>query len=529
MRDDDVVEATALAVVSDLADPPGCVVADRYRLTTVLGHGANADVYRAHDERLGREVAVKLFHPGQGATARFRFGAEARALARMSHPGLVGIYDAGVDDDDRPYLVMELVDGESLRERLLAGPLATDDVVLLGARLAVALAHAHGSGVVHRDIKPSNIVLDTNGSPHLADFGIALLLDAARPDRSTEIMGTAAYLAPEQILGVKVGSAADIYSLGLVLLECLTGELEYPGLSKVESALTRLHRQPRIPEGIPGVLAELLGAMTARDAEDRPAARDCAAWFWAVREHHGMSGRAARAAAASWLARKGKQFNRPRRPVPVLHVAFTGWRRFAVAGACLAMAILASTWLFTGLLPRFMPLPPTMDEAAPPPASIGIAPHIAAPQDGPVMHVAAALAGGPPPSTPAPPPETRTAGGGLLITSTLWGPPAASPPNVPPSPKNPANHNQLQDYPVRDTPDDATGSSVPPTDTSAAPTDEPTPTGTTDAGPTPTGTRSATAATTSETPSTEPTPPPTPGNGAEEHPPPTRPGFHFSD
>ncbi|HEY1571021.1 MAG TPA: protein kinase [Pseudonocardiaceae bacterium] len=542
MRDDDVVEATALAVVSDLADPPGCVVADRYRLTTVLGHGANADVYRAHDERLGREVAVKLFHPGQGATARFRFGAEARALARMSHPGLVGIYDAGVDDDDRPYLVMELVDGESLRDRLLAGPLATDDVVLLGARLAVALAHAHGSGVVHRDIKPSNIVLDGNGSPHLADFGIALLLDAARPDRSTEIMGTAAYLAPEQILGVKVGSAADIYSLGLVLLECLTGELEYPGLSKVESALTRLHRQPRIPDGIPGVLAELLTAMTAREAEDRPAARDCAAWFWAVREHHGMSGRAARAAAASWLARKGRHF---RRPTPVLHVAFTGWRRFVVAGAGLAMAVLASTWLFTSLLPRFMPLPPTMDEAMPPPASVGIAPHIAVPQDGPVMHVAAALAGGPPPSTRTVTPQTRTASGGQMITSTLWGSSTTpATPNVPPPSNDPGNRNQLQDYPVRDSPENAPGSSAQPTGTSPAATGDPTTTGTTDDGPTPTDTRTAAAATPTEgvsgtpgPPSTGTTPPPSaatpasaPGDdGSEDHPPPTRQGFHFSD
>ncbi|HEX3650591.1 MAG TPA: protein kinase [Pseudonocardiaceae bacterium] len=522
MRDDDVVEATALAVVSDPADASDCVVADRYRLVTVLGRGANADVYRAHDERLDREVAVKLFHPGQGAVARFRFGAEARALARVSHPGLVGIFDAGVDDDDRPYLVMELVDGDSLRDRLLSGPLRTDEVVLLGARLSVALAHAHTNGVVHRDIKPSNIVLDRHDSPHLADFGIALLLDAARPDWSTEIMGTAAYLAPEQILGVDVTSAADVYSLGLVLLECLTGELEYPGLSKVESALTRLHRQPRIPDGIPGVLAELLTAMTAREPERRPAARDCAAWFWAVREHDGVSGRAARAAAASWLAKKGKQF----RPQQGIRVACTGWRRFAVAGAGLAVAILASTWLFTSILPQFMPLPPTMDVAAPPPASVGIAPHIGLPPDGPVMHVAAALDGAP--RQPAAPQLARPAGGGQLIMSTLWGPPTVT------ATPTGGNGNQLQDLGVHNSPN------YPPTDTAAqSPAAQPTgtsqteaapPSGTTDE-PTPTDTRTAAdATTTTPPPSTTPT-----GSAGDDNddqddsPPPTSGQFHFAD
>ncbi|HEX5405599.1 MAG TPA: serine/threonine-protein kinase, partial [Pseudonocardiaceae bacterium] len=359
MRDDDGVETAGTSASSGMADLSGSVVADRYRLTSPLGQGAAANVYRAVDDRLDRKVAVKLFHPGQDTAVRARFGAEAQALARLSHPGLIGIYDAGVEGD-RPYLVMQLVDGESLRERLLGGPLDSDDAVLLGARLAMALANVHSNGIVHRDIKPSNIVLDGNGSPHLADFGIALLLDAARVTGSNEIMGTAAYLSPEQILGVDVSAAADIYSLGLVLLECLTGELEYPGVSKVESALARLHRSPRIPEGIPAVLGELLAAMTAREPDHRPSAGDCAAWFWAVREHSGISGRAARQAAASWLSSKGRQFGSARTRAPL----FSGWRRFAIAGSGLAMAILASTWLFTSILPRALPAaaPGTNDE-----------------------------------------------------------------------------------------------------------------------------------------------------------------------
>jgi serine/threonine protein kinase len=333
---DDAVDTTVLTSMSGMAELPEVVVADRYRLAAPLGQGAMANVYRAVDLRLNRDVAIKLFHPGQDATVRIRFAAEAQALARLSHPGLVGIHDAGVDDGDRSYLVMQLVDGESLRDRLLAGPLAPAEVLALGARLAAALAHVHANDVVHRDIKPSNIVLDEQSSPYLADFGIALLLDAARMTSSNEILGTAAYLAPEQILGEPVGAPADVYSLGLVLLECITGELEYPGVSKVESALARLHRPPRIPPDLSPALAELLTAMTARSAEDRPTAPECA-------------GRLSGAGAGRLLPRRRKGSRSP---------VLVGWRRFAVAGSSLAIAIIASAWMLTSLMPRLSPSTP---------------------------------------------------------------------------------------------------------------------------------------------------------------------------
>jgi serine/threonine protein kinase len=333
---DDAVDTTACTPMSGMPELPEIVVADRYRLAAPLGQGAMANVYRAVDLRLDRDVAIKLFHPGQDATGRIRFAAEAQALARLSHPGLVGIHDAGIDDGDRPYLVMQLVDGESLRDRLLAGPLPPAEVLALGARLALALAHVHANDVVHRDIKPSNIVLDAQASPYLADFGIALLLDAARMTSSNEILGTAAYLAPEQILGDPVGAPADVYSLGLVLLECLTGELEYPGVSKVESALARLHRPPRIPADLSPALAELLRAMTARSAQDRPTAAECAS-------------RLSGAGPGRLLSRRRKG-SRP----PVL----VGWRRFAVAGSSLAIAIIASAWMLTSLMPRLSPNTP---------------------------------------------------------------------------------------------------------------------------------------------------------------------------
>ena len=327
---DDVVDTTALTSMSGMAELSEAVVAERYRLGVPLGQGAMANVYRAVDLRLNRDVAIKLFHPGQDATVRIRFGAEAQALARLSHPGLVGIYDAGVDGDDRPYLVMDLVDGESLRDHLLAGPLTPPEAMALGARLAAALAHVHANDVVHRDVKPSNIVLDAQALPHLADFGIALLLDAARMTSSNEILGTAAYLAPEQILGDPVGAPADVYSLGLVLLECLTGELEYPGVSKVESALARLHRPPRVPANVPPALASLLTAMTARCPADRPTAAECAVRL--------SGGRA--------LSRRRKG-SRP--------AVLVGWRRFAMAGSTLAIAIITSAWMLTSLLPGFSP------------------------------------------------------------------------------------------------------------------------------------------------------------------------------
>jgi serine/threonine protein kinase len=479
MRDEDEVETAATPVASGVRRLVGTVVAERYRLTGVLGQGALANVYRATDDRLDREVAVKLFHPGQDAAVRSRFAAEAQALARLSHPGLVGIYDAGVYDagaeGDRSYLVMQLVDGESLRERLLAGPLDADTVALLGARLAMALGHVHGNDVVHRDVKPSNIVLDGNGSPHLADFGIALLLDTARMTSSNEIMGTAAYLSPEQILGVPVGAPADIYSLGLVLLECLTGELEYPGVSRVESAVARLHRSPRVPDTVPPVLAELLTAMTSREPEDRPTAGDCAAWFWAVRDHSGVTTKAVRLAAVRWLSTKGRQLGRSRAWVPL----FSGWRRFAIAGSGLAMAVLASTWLFTSLLPKVMPAPP-VDSAIIPQQTVSHAPAPGVDDGGPALHIAAVVT-----TTDSPP---RSGSSATSVTGTravITGAPTevvivtTLDPSVPPPATGSSSTppNELQDSSVDDGP-----GSVAPTSTSDSPSTTPDPTTTDDTG-----------------------------------------------
>ncbi|WP_432025478.1 protein kinase domain-containing protein [Streptomyces sp. 1222.5] len=257
------------------ADPQSAqVLCDRYRLGSRIGSGGMADVYEGVDTRLRRPVAVKVFRPGSDPQTEDRLAAEAVFLARLQHPGLVTVYDAG-RHDDRAYLVMQLVDGPTLRGLLTCGALPRRRVTELGTALARALAHVHRAGIVHRDVKPSNVLLDTTGDPYLADFGIARLANATRHTAPDVLTGTAAYLAPEQVEGGRVGPAADVYALGLVLLECLKGDLEYHG-TPLEAAVARLHRPPTVPAWLSPDLAALIRAMTDRDPEARPDAEQCA-------------------------------------------------------------------------------------------------------------------------------------------------------------------------------------------------------------------------------------------------------------
>ena len=253
------------------ADP--AVVGGRYELGALLGTGASAVVRRGLDRVSGRTFAVKLFHAGASAHDRRRQQREMRALATLHHPGLVALHDGGVEDG-RPFIVTDLVEGPTLAERLEAGPLDPEELLGIGARLADALAHVHRAGIVHRDLKPANVLLGADG-PRLADFGIARALDGTAVTGTGYVVGTAAYLAPEQVRGEWVGPEADVYALGLVLLESLTGRREYPG-ALVESATARLHRPPGIPTGLPFALDTALRAMTALDPADRPAAADVA-------------------------------------------------------------------------------------------------------------------------------------------------------------------------------------------------------------------------------------------------------------
>lgn len=259
------------------------ILSGRYRLGEVIGRGGMASVYTARDENLGRDVALKLFAPqASDADELRRQQAEIELLATLNHPGLVTLFDAGTDtrvpDEPRPFLTMELVDGQDLRTRIRHSPLPLDEVAVIGAGLADALAYVHSLGIIHRDLKPANVLLVRTRPgeplrPKLTDFGIARIADGTRLTATGTMVGTAAYLSPEQARGADMGPASDIYSLGLVLLECIKGTVEYPG-SAVESAVARLHRAPAIPDDVPAAWASLIRAMTALDPLERPAAAD---------------------------------------------------------------------------------------------------------------------------------------------------------------------------------------------------------------------------------------------------------------
>jgi serine/threonine protein kinase len=245
------------------------VVADRYRLVSLLGRGGTAEVWKADDEALARPVALKLVTVQTDDSAA-RAGEEARLLARLNHSSLVPVYDAGTDEQGRPWVVMELVEGETLSDAIGRGPIPSERTAAIGRSVAQALAYVHGQGLVHRDVKPGNVLIGDDGRVRLTDFGIARLVDAARVTSTGMMVGTASYLAPEQVAGEPVGPPADVYALGLVLLECLTGQREYAG-STVEVALARLQRAPDVPDTLPAGWPGLLRAMTAREPRDRPA------------------------------------------------------------------------------------------------------------------------------------------------------------------------------------------------------------------------------------------------------------------
>jgi len=252
---------------------------DRYRPLVALARGGMSVVFQGRDEVLGRDVAIKVFSAG-GEDDVERYREELRMLASLSHHGVVAIIDAGIDlstpDDPRPFLVMELVRGRTLRKTIAKKELSTQAIGELGFEIAETLEYVHARGVVHRDVTPSNIMLVDYGTQssrpraRLTDFGIATDVIAS-PNSKGETTGTAAYLSPEQALNQPVGPPGDIYALGLVLLECFTRELAFPG-DAIPSAVKRLTDDPPIPASVPADWAALIREMTDRDPEKRPTA-----------------------------------------------------------------------------------------------------------------------------------------------------------------------------------------------------------------------------------------------------------------
>jgi predicted Ser/Thr protein kinase len=246
------IEPDTQVTAVSLPEVPG------HEMQEVLGHGGMGIVYRARQKALGRVVAVKMMLGALGPDESKRFRAEAKALATLQHPHVVQVFEAG-EADGRLYLVMEHVPGGSLAQQLLGVPLHWRRAAELVAVLASAVQHAHERGVVHRDLKPANVLLADDGTPKIADFGLAKLLGAdSGQTRTGAVVGTPSYMAPEQAEGKEVGTAADVYALGAILYECLTGRPPFQSDSAIQTLQQVCGQDPVPPARLnPNVPADL--------------------------------------------------------------------------------------------------------------------------------------------------------------------------------------------------------------------------------------------------------------------------------
>ena len=252
------------------------MLSDRYEVGELIGRGGMASVYRGRDLTLGREVAIKILESDLAADATFRtrFRLEAQAASRMSHPTIVRVYDAGEDvetDADGttravPYIVMELVSGQTLKEIIAAGPVSIDDAIHYTDGILEALEYSHRAGVVHRDIKPGNVMVTSADQVKVMDFGIARAVSdsSSTVAETTQILGTAAYFSPEQAKGEPVDSRADVYSAGVVLYELLTGRPPFRGESPVAVAYQHVSETPVAPSEIVDTVPRSLDAVVLR-------------------------------------------------------------------------------------------------------------------------------------------------------------------------------------------------------------------------------------------------------------------------
>ncbi|MEA2509461.1 MAG: eukaryotic-like serine/threonine-protein kinase [Actinomycetota bacterium] len=276
-----------------MVDLVGEVFSDRYSLVSRIAGGGMGDVYRAHDLLLDRPVAVKVLQPSLAADPDFvaRFRAEARAAARLTHPNVVGVYDWGSAGELTYYMVMEYVPGKDLREVLAArGPLHPPQAVQVMAAVCDALEAAHSGGLVHRDVKPENILIERTGRVKVADFGIALALDADRTLPGGVISGTLRYLSPEQAEGEQATPASDIWAAGAVLCELLTGRQPYAG-SPADLLRRRAVEPPELPSEIDPELGDRADDVVLRACAVDPADRFATA---------GDMAEALRATAGAW-------------------------------------------------------------------------------------------------------------------------------------------------------------------------------------------------------------------------------------
>jgi len=255
----------------------GQLIQERYAIGALLGEGGDALVYRARDRELQRAVAVKVLRPELRADPTFvaRFEREARSVARLNHPHIVPVYDYG-EAHGTYFLVMEHVTGGDLRARLQQdAPLPLSLAVRWAVEVADALGAAHAQGIVHRDVKPANILLTEDGHAKVTDFGIAKMLDVPALTATAALIGTPHYLAPEQASGAAITPAADVYLVGLLLYEMLSGRRPFEGETFVQLALQHLHNAPpslvALNPAVPPSLAGLVGRALAKDPSARVA------------------------------------------------------------------------------------------------------------------------------------------------------------------------------------------------------------------------------------------------------------------
>ncbi len=261
----------------------GRVVDARYRITRKLARGGMATVYLADDLRLTRTVAIKVMHENLGSDADFvsRFDREARAAARLSHPNVVSVFDQGMDGD-RPYIVMEYVEGSTLRHEITrTAPMAPLRAVDLISQVAAAVAAAHEAGIIHRDLKPENVLISRRGQLKVADFGLARAVTAHTATANGMLIGTVSYIAPELVTHGHADTRCDVYALGVVLYEMLTGRKPHTGETPIQVAYSHVHNEIVPPSAvgptidghpaIPDYLDALVLTAAARQPADRPA------------------------------------------------------------------------------------------------------------------------------------------------------------------------------------------------------------------------------------------------------------------